>query len=147
MKPFKFELESLLKLRMSVEKKKQADVVLVSSKYNKELFGKESCLDKIKDSSIYVDNIEDQNDMINSMMLVSEYVFSLKAQIKNHESSMTRISVELREKQRILMEASRDRRAVEILKEKKLALYKKETLIEEQKMLDEWKSEFKEFVL
>ena len=53
MKPFKFELESLLKLRMNIEKKKQADVALVSSKYNKEQLGKEVCLDKIKDSSIY----------------------------------------------------------------------------------------------
>jgi len=147
MKSFKFKLESLLKLRMNIEKKKQADVALVSSKYNKEQIGKEVCLDKIKDSSIYVDNIEDPSEMINTMMQVSDYVFSLKAQIRNHEESMYKISIELREKQRILVDASRDRRAVEILKEKKFALHKKETLKEEQKMLDEWKSEFKEFVL
>lgn len=147
MKSFKFELESLLRLRINIEKKKQADVALVSSKYNKEQLGKEGCLEKIKDSSVYVDNIEDQDEMINTMMKVSDYVVSLKAQINNHEESMQKISVELREKQRILVDASRDRRAVEILKEKKFALHKKETLKEEQKMLDEWKNEFKEFVL
>lgn len=147
MKSFKFELESLLKLRMNIEKKKQADVALVSSKYNKEQLGKEGCLEKIKDSSVYVDNIEDQDEMINTMMKVSDYVVSLKAQINNHEESMRKISIELREKQRILVDASRDRRAVEILKEKKFALHKKETLKEEQKMLDEWKNQFKEFIL
>lgn len=147
MKSFKFELESLLKLRGNIEKKRQAEVAIVSSKYNKEQMGKEACLNKIKESTVYIDDKLSESDVATSMILVSEYIFSLNAQIRSHEATMSKISVELREKQSILANASRDRRAVEILKEKKLALYKKEAIKEEQKMFDEWKNAFKEFTL
>ena len=55
---------------------------------------------------------------------------------------MSEIGIELRKRQNVLQEATRQRRAVEILKEKKLLEYKKLMNKEEQSKLDEWKNDY-----
>ncbi len=140
MKAFRFELESLLVFRKNIEKQKQADVALISSKYNKEQMGKENCLSKINDSIQKVDSIENKDDMIENFMFVNDYISSLGGQIRLHEDNMQVINVELKKKQKILAKASADLKAVEMLKDKKLAEYKKEVIKEEQKIFDEWKN-------
>ncbi len=140
MKAFKFELESLLEFRKNIEKQKQADVALVSSKYNKEQLGKESCILKINDTINKIDNIKNNDSMMDEIMFANDYIYSLESQIKIHEANMDTIGVELKEKQKILAKASADVKAVEMLKNKKLDLYKKELIKEEQKIFDEWKN-------
>ena len=142
MKRFDFKLEPLYKLRKNIEKKKQAEVAEVSALYNKEKEGKDNCILKINDGIKIVDSIEDTSEMINMSIYLGEYMLALNSQIAIHDSKMSEIGIELRKRQDILQEATRQRRAVEILKEKKLLEYKKLMNKEEQSKLDEWKNDY-----
>lgn len=142
MKRFDFKLEPLYKLRKNIEKKKQAEVAEVSALYNKEKEGKDNCILKINDGIKIVDSIEDSSEMINMSIYLGEYMLALNSQIAIHDRKMSEIGIELRRRQNILQEATRQRRAVEILKEKKLLEYKKLMNKEEQSKLDEWKNDY-----
>ena len=142
MKRFDFKLEPLYKLRKNIEKKKQAEVAEVSALYNKEKEGKDNCILKINDGIKIVDSIEDTSEMINMSIYFGEYMLALNSQIAIHEVKMSEIGAELRKRQDILQEATKQRRAVEILKEKKLLEYKKLMNKEEQSKLDEWKNDY-----
>ena len=125
MKRFDFKLEPLYKLRKNIEKKKQAEVAEVSALYNKEKEGKDNCILKINDGIKIVDSIEDTSEMINMSIYLGEYMLALNSQIAIHDRKMSEIGIELRKRQNVLQEATRQRRAVEILKEKKLLEYNK----------------------
>lgn len=142
MKRFDFKLEPLYKLRKNIEKKKQAEVAEVSSLYNKEKEGKDNCILKINDGIKIVDSIEDTSEMINMSIYLGEYMLALNSQMAIHDRKMSEIGIELRKRQNVLQEATRQRRAVEILKEKKLLEYKKLMNKEEQSKLDEWKNDY-----
>lgn len=142
MKRFDFKLEPLCKLRKNIEKKKQTEVAEVSALYNKEKEGKDNCILKINDGIKIVDSIEDSSKMINMSIYLGEYMLALNSQIAIHDRKMSEIGIELRKRQDILQEATRQRRAVEILKEKKLLEYKKLMNKEEQSKLDEWKNDY-----
>lgn len=142
MKRFNFKLEPLYKLRKNIEKQRQAEVAEVSAEYNKERDGKGNCIFKINDGIKIVDSIEDEREMMNMSFYLGDYITALNSQIGLHENNMSIIEIELRKRQEILQEATNSRRAVEILKEKKLAEYKKLINKEEQSKLDEWKKEY-----
>ncbi|AFR71079.1 flagellar FliJ family protein [Brachyspira pilosicoli] len=142
MKRFDFKLEPLYKLRKNIEKKKQAEVAEVSALYNKEKEGKDNCILKINDGIKIVDSIEDTSEMINMSIYLGEYMLALNSQMAIHDRKMSEIGIELRKRQNVLQEATRQRRAVEILKEKKLLEYKKLMNKEEQSKLDEWKNDY-----
>ena len=142
MKRFDFKLEPLYKLRKNIEKKKQAEVAEVSALYNKEKESKDNCILKINDGIKIVDSIEDSSEMINMSIYLGEYMLALNSQIAIHDRKMSEIGIELRKRQNVLQEATRQRRAVEILKEKKLLEYKKLMNKEEQSKLDEWKNDY-----
>lgn len=142
MKRFDFKLEPLYKLRKNIEKKKQAEVAEVSALYNKEKEGKDNCILKINDGIKIVDSIEDTSEMINMSIYLGEYMLALNSQIAIHDRKISEIGIELRKRQNVLQEATRQRRAVEILKEKKLLEYKKLMNKEEQSKLDEWKNDY-----
>lgn len=142
MKRFDFKLEPLYKLRKNIEKKKQAEVAEVSALYNKEKEGKDNCILKINDGIKIVDSIEDTSEMINMSIYLGEYMLALNSQIAIHDRKMSEIGIELRKRQNVLQEATRQRKAVEILKEKKLLEYKKLMNKEEQSKLDEWKNDY-----
>lgn len=142
MKAFKFNLESLYKLRQNIEKKRQAELAVISAKYNKEREAKDNCILKIKDSMIKIDSIEDSKEMLDMSLYIGDYIMALKSQMNIHEKNMDNIGVELRKRQLVLQEASKDRRAVELLKEKKLEEYRKQLHKDEQSKLDEWKEDY-----
>ncbi|TXJ53930.1 flagellar export protein FliJ [Brachyspira aalborgi] len=142
MKRFNFKLEPLYKLRKNIEKQRQAEVAEVSAEYNKERDGKDNCIFKINDGIKIVDSIEDEREMMNMSFYLGDYITALNSQIGLHENNMSIIEIELRKRQEILQEATNSRRAVEILKEKKIAEYKKLINKEEQSKLDEWKKEY-----
>lgn len=142
MKRFDFKLEPLYKFRKNIEKRKQAEVAEVSAQYNKEREGKDNCIFKIEDGIKIVDAIEDEKEMMDMSFYLGDYITALNSQIGIHEENMSVIEIELRKRQEILQEATKNRRAVEILKEKKLAEYKKLINKEEQSKLDEWKREY-----
>lgn len=142
MKRFDFKLEPLYKLRKNIEKKKQAEVAEVSALYNKEREGKDNCILKINDGIKIVDSIEDSSEMINMSIYFGEYMLALNSQIAIHDRKMSEIGIELRRRQDILQEAAKQRRTVEILKEKKMLEYKKLMNKEEQSKLDEWKNDY-----
>lgn len=142
MKKFNFNLEALYKLRKNVEKKRQSEVAEISAMYNREKDGKDNCIQKINDGINIVDNMEYNDEMLAMSIYLGEYIYALKSQISIHEENMSNINVELIKRQEVLQEATKQRRAVELLKEKKLLEYKKMMDKEEQVKLDEWKKEY-----
>lgn len=142
MKKFIFKLEALEKKRRHIERQKQADLAQVSALYNKEESYKTKCFDSIKENITYADALDYKNeDDINIIIQVSESNVALRNRIVSHEVNMDKIKPELLRKQKILAEASKQKRAVEILREHKYKEYKKYILKEEQKSLDEWSND------
>ena len=143
MKKFDFKLDPLYKYRKNIEKEKQALVAEVSAEYNKEQAGIDNCIAKIHDGINIVDSIEENSEDYMSMALyLGDYISALNSQINIHQDNMAIIEVELKKRQEVLSEATRARRAVEILKEKKLLEHKKQNQKLEQANLDEWKREY-----
>lgn len=141
MKSFKFNLESVYKVRKNTEKKKIAELAKVSSVYNKEMISRDLCFDNIKKTENTLDNIDtNSEEFINNMLFNGEYISLMQKAIKEHENKMDSMRYELDTKQKALAKAAADRRAVELIKEKRFMEYKKECLKEEQKELDEHSS-------
>ena len=142
MKKFHFKLEALEKKRKQIEREKQSDLAKVSTLYNKEENYKSLCFETIKENISYSDNLDYTNeDDMNIIIQISESNFALHNRAEVHENNMNKIKPELIKRQKILAEASKQKRAVEILRERKYKEYKKYVLKEEQKILDDWSNE------
>lgn len=141
MKKFRFKLDALEKKRKHIEKEKQADLAKVSALYNREEALKELCLDSIKKNIRYIDSLDykDENAM-NILVQADMHSEALRMKANNHKKEMDKIRVELVRRQKILLDASKDRRAVEILREHKYKAYMKEFRKHQQSVLDNFRN-------
>ncbi len=140
MKKFVFKFEALEKKRAQIEKKRQGELSKVSALYNKEQVYKSQCLQTIKENIKYADNLDiSDEDNMSIIMQTMNANFALRNRIKMHEGNMDKIKPELLKRQKILVEASKQKKAVEKLREKKYKEYKAYLLKEEQKNLDDYK--------
>ncbi len=141
MKKFYFKLDALERKRRQEEKQKQLLVLPVASLYNKEEESKNKCLRTIAENTKFSSNLDYENaEDINIMIQISDSNFALRGRIDVHDENLGKIKVELEKRQKVLAEASAQRRAVEILRERKYQEYKKYVMKEEQKDLDEFHS-------
>ncbi len=139
MKKFHFKLEALERKRKQEERQKQLLLLPVSRLYNNEEDSKNQCLRTIEENAKFSNNLNYQNtDDINIMIQISDSNMALRQRIDIHNENLDKIKVELEKRQKVLAQASAQKRAVEILRERKYAEYKKYLRKEEQKELDEF---------
>lgn len=139
MKKFNFKLEALERKRKQEEREKQLLLLPVLRLYNNEEDSKNQCLRTIAENTKFSNNLDYENtDDINIMIQISDSNLALRQRIGIHDENLGKIKVELDKRQKVLAQASAKKRAVEILRERKYAEYKKYLRKEEQKELDEF---------
>jgi len=137
MKKFKFKLEPVLELRKNREEQIQLKLAEVIKKldcalrnYNKILEHRDEILIKLENLKICPGGIED-------LILYQNYIENLNHQLSTQHSLVQEIKSELEEVRRKLLNAARERKAIEKLKEKRKNQYARVVRRLEDKFLDD----------
>ena len=134
---FKFKLQVLLDYRKSIEER----LSLEFSDKLRQLEGEKDILKGLKRKrSALIDQLTRMQDDRMSVAEISLYYSSLNY-IKNmqnsQEDAVGKMAKELEEKREELLDVVKKRKAIEILREKKLAEYRSDIMSKEGKELDE----------
>ncbi len=138
MKAFSFRLESILNLRTSMESilKKELSVI------EDELVREEEKLDSLIES--YTNGVSElmrsEEFTPSKVDVTRDYLLMLKSYMEEVSQSIKEIRKRSEEKKDELIEASKDRKALDLLKEKRFKEYIKEMLRYEETLIDEYNS-------
>ncbi len=138
MKAFSFRLESILNLRTSMESilKKELSVI------EDELVREEERLDSLIES--YTNGVSElmgSEELTPSKVDVTrDYLLMLRSYMEEVSQSIKEIRKRSEEKKDELIEASKDKKALDLLKEKRFKEYIKEMLKYEEALIDEYNS-------
>jgi flagellar FliJ protein len=136
MKKFKFSLEKVLMIREFEEKEAQIELGKAISVVN-ELNNK---LKYIASERIKSNESRANSSDLNFLMSVENYINGLDFQKEQLLEQLAQAELVVEEKRKIMIEAMQKRKALDKLKENQYKNYKKELLLEEEKILDEIKN-------
>lgn len=136
MKKFQFKLEKLLRLREWQEEEEKNALAKVIGKYNAEEQAIADYQRRLEENSAKVDNLPEE-DAIALLDNITMFESALRAGIETHRKNMASLEKDIEKARISLAEAVKQRRVVEIVKEKQMEAYKKELLLEEQKNIDD----------
>lgn len=129
---YKYKMEKVLDYRSTVEKHKVEDYAKINQK-----------LDQEKEHLV---NLEEEFDLkkkeittdVNSMKMSFLYKEKLKTELTHQKKKVDEIIHKANDAREVLIEARKDRKIMEILKEKDKEKFHHEMLIREQKELDDF---------
>ena len=129
---YKYKMEKVLDYRSTVEKHKVEDYARINQK-----------LDQEKE---HLNNLEEEFNQkkkeittdVNSMKMSFLYKEKLKTELTHQKSKVDEIIHRATDAREVLIEARKDRKIMEILKEKDKEKFHHEMLIREQKELDDF---------
>ena len=129
---YKYKMEKVLDYRSTVEKHKVEDYARINQK-----------LDQEKE---HLNNLEEEFDQkkkeittdVNSMKMSFLYKEKLKTELTHQKKKVDEIIHKANDARDVLIEARKDRKIMEILKEKDKEKFHHEMLIREQKELDDF---------
>ncbi|PID77929.1 MAG: flagellar export protein FliJ [Deltaproteobacteria bacterium] len=137
MKKFKFSLESVLKYKIFLEKEAMQEVMSV----NFEIRQCEAGIEKItlERENIFNELEKKTSDgiSIETFQLFQNYIFSVESRLEKEKDRLSQLFAEKEIKTKKLVEAKKEKEALDSLKEKNRERYIKKMLYEEQKELDE----------
>lgn len=133
MKPYKFSMEKILNLREDLEKDKMEKMVTVQN----ELQVQKEALQQLLDEGEKIDKERKTFSNIQDLKQKSLYKSKIKKEIEKQDEIIATTKKTLEEKRLDLIEAQKDRKIMEKLKEKDYEEYRLNAQIEEQKELDE----------
>ncbi len=134
-KKFKFRLEKLLKIKKQEEKQLQGEFFNLKN----ELYEIERKIEKKKkeiDNSFLLLKKEKRSG-VDFIEKWQRYISLLKSEKRKLENQKNQKNTEVQEKMNELLEKIKERKSVEILREKKFQAYLKELNKEEQNFIDE----------
>lgn len=137
MRPFQFRLETLLKFRRMQEEQAQVRLAEATAAYVAERDRLDALETKLAEHVENYRRVQDEPVSITTLKLCRDYNDRLIGDISHQ-----RVRVSTAEARRMdciaaLEEAAKARKLVEKLRDKRLAQYQAEALLEEQKLLDE----------
>jgi len=139
MKRFRFNLERVLTLRKYIEKNREIELGTIISKCNV-IQNRIKLLEQNRTSSFR--NFKLQNGGIDYLQTLERYFNKLEADRMEFSSELASLNVEKEKAQKEYLEASRRRKTIEKVKEKKEQNYNREQLIAESKELDDIGTQF-----
>ncbi len=131
MKSYKFKMDKVLEYRENVEKVKVEDFAKITHKLRRE----EEHLKDLQETLEEKKKVKQQD--LYGMKMGFLYREKLKAEVDRQVSKVQEISVKAEAAQHVLIEARKDRKIMEMLKEKDQEKYRLERLSTEQKELDD----------
>ena len=139
MKRFRFNLERVLTLRKYIEKNREIKLGTIISKCNV-IQNRIKLLEQNRIS--HFRNFKLQNGGIDYLQTLERYFNKLEADRLEFSSELASLNEEKERAQKEYLEASRRRKTIEKVKEKKEQNYYREQLIEESKELDDIGTQF-----
>lgn len=134
MKKFKFKLETLLNISISLEKEQKNDLMVVNNRLNELERTKEGIVQNIQDTRKYYANVNTVNEFING----NNYLNHLKKKLVAVNVDISIKEYEKIDIQNKLIETMTQRKTYEKLKAKQLEIYKKELANEDYKALSDF---------
>lgn len=131
MKSYKFKMDKVLEYRENVEKVKVEDFAKITHKLRRE----EEHLKDLQETLEEKKKVKQQD--LYGMKMGFLYREKLKAEVDRQVSKVKEISVKAEAAQHVLIEARKDRKIMEMLKEKDREKYRLDLLNTEQKELDD----------
>lgn len=131
MKSYKFKMDKVLEYRENVEKVKVEDFAKITHKLRRE----EEHLKDLQETLEEKKKVKQQD--LYAMKMGFLYREKLKAEVDRQVSKVQEISVKAEAAQHVLIEARKDRKIMEMLKEKDQEKYRLDLLNTEQKELDD----------
>ncbi|MBV6494387.1 MAG: hypothetical protein LDLANPLL_02420 [Turneriella sp.] len=138
MKKFKFALEGYLKVKKAHEQRKLGELAQVMRRVNA-YREEQQAFNNQYNSMLQTqqDHFRTQETRINQVKDMYDFLAALKRRSDNATRQLEQMEGEVTEKRNAYNAARKDRRVVEILRERKVAEHKQEHEREEQKILDE----------
>ncbi len=144
MKKFRFGMEGFLKLKKMEEDRKVGELAGVIGRIERERSTIRSYQDKV--AYYLTDEKAKTVHNLNDMIMIRDYLGEMNKKRKIAERNIKNMQTELREKQKAAADARKNRRVIEILKEKKYSEYLYDLSVEEGKNLDEFNSSRKNYL-
>ncbi|AEF17361.1 flagellar export protein FliJ [Thermoanaerobacterium xylanolyticum LX-11] len=137
MKKFRYTLETVLNIKEQKQKIEKEKMAILISKYEVQKNKLIEILNKIE--KMTKENEENKVLGISAMNLrqFNLYIESLYEKYNQQKATLKEIEEEIEKERQNLMEVSKEKEALESLKEKKYEEYKYQTLIEQNLMIDE----------
>ncbi|MGC8764359.1 MAG: flagellar export protein FliJ [Brevinematia bacterium] len=136
MKRFKFNLEKLLEIRQKKEELQKANLAKASGAYQAELNKVEKIKNNVKEYKKYYIG-EKKNLTVENLRFIENIVNNASKAIENLKPVIEEKKAKMEKELELYNQLRRDKRVVEILKEKSYKKYLEEAGREEQKNIDE----------
>ena len=137
MAKFKFQLETVEKVRLQKEQKMLEELSVSQRAYQEKIAAKKTLLDKKQSAFIEKNELVSKDSSINSIRLVEDYITGLKQSIIRADQAIVRSRRFLDQAMRHYILARRERMMIDRLKEKALEEFKITQSRLEQKQLDD----------
>ena len=137
MAKFKFQLDSVEKVRLQTEQKKLEELSLCQRTYQEKIAYKKEILEKKKNSFISKNELVSQDALINDIRLLEDYIVGLNQQVIRADQAIIRSRRFLDQSMRHYILARRERMMIDRLKEKALEEFKLSEARLAQKNLDD----------
>lgn len=134
---FKFRLESFLGIKEKIEEQKKLEYGKALKKLDEERAYLESLETKKKD---VIDNMRksiNSGIRANELKRYNNFVDYIKLRIEEQENVVRKAEIYAEQKRIELVDAMKERKMLEVLKENDRVEYNKEQLLKEQKIVDE----------
>lgn len=140
MPKFTFKLEPLFEYRQRLEELSQKEFGEALARLKSEEEKIERLKELYKKSSSEIDGLKESGARADEMDLYHSYVAGLKRHIAEQERILSQVSAAVERKRGELIEASRNRKVMELMKEKSLHTHNQKVNRQEQKESDELNS-------
>ena len=137
MAKFKFQLETVEKVRTQKEQKMLEELSLNQRAYQEKIASKRVLLDKKQNMFVQKNEMMSRDANINEIRLIEDYITGLKQQIIRADQAIIRSRRFLEQAMRHYILARRERMMIDRLKEKAQEEFKVEQARLEQKQLDD----------
>lgn len=128
---YKFKMEKVLEYKSNVEKNKVEDYARMSTKLSQETEHLLTLEDELKERT------REKVTDINAMKMQFLYKEKLKTEVQHQKSRVEEVSQKTNVARDVLIEARKDRKIMEMLKDKDKERHHREMLLQEQKELDD----------
>lgn len=137
MAKFKFQLETVEKVRTQKEQKMLEELSLTQRAYQEKIAQKKLLLDKKQNMFVQKNELMSRDASINDIRLLEDYIVGLKQQIIRADQAIIRSRRFLEQAMRHYVQARRERMMIDRLKEKAMEEFKLEQARLDQKRLDD----------
>ena len=134
MKKFKYKFESILKVKENFKKQAMKEVALIGKQIEENIAKKESLIKELNECKLSSNKTLMK---ISELQFIESHIYFLSKKIQFVDSEMYRLKLQLKMKQKELLEKTKESKIFQKMKEARYITHKSEENQEENKMLDE----------